>query len=228
MTDDNDALAIYNDRLTRAVLFERVCVRSPEAFFDDSIFSPPLLPRMLRNPRTVWRCQPVLSMISVSVAPLGRGIKSMMSAFLFARRASGRASALGRRDFFAGLALALFADLRVRLGLAEPRSDVTRRSRRRIACVRAHCVFLLPLVAVVARGLENNGDAQLAARRQPIYPAPCDAVEFWPVSIRFDCFPRDVSSRSVAATSTNTFSTESGLRLMESIPCSTRNRANSG
>jgi len=27
-------------------------VRSPAAFFDDSIVSPPLLPRMLTNPRT--------------------------------------------------------------------------------------------------------------------------------------------------------------------------------
>jgi hypothetical protein len=34
-------------------------VRSPAAFFDDSIFSPPLLPRMLTKPRTVCGCQSV-------------------------------------------------------------------------------------------------------------------------------------------------------------------------
>jgi hypothetical protein len=40
------------------------------SFFADSIFSPPLLPRMLTKPRTVWACRPVAAMISASDAPL--------------------------------------------------------------------------------------------------------------------------------------------------------------
>ena len=43
-------------------------VRSPAAFFADSMLWPPLLPRMLTNPRTVCFCQPVACTISVSVA----------------------------------------------------------------------------------------------------------------------------------------------------------------
>src|SRR5579864_213068 len=41
-------------------------VRSPAAFLDDSIFSPPLLPRMLTKPRTVCGCHPVAFMASTS------------------------------------------------------------------------------------------------------------------------------------------------------------------
>ena len=40
------------------VYFAILYVRSPAAFFDESIFCPPLLPRMLTNPRTVCFCQP--------------------------------------------------------------------------------------------------------------------------------------------------------------------------
>jgi hypothetical protein len=47
-------------------------VRSPEVFLADSIFSSPLQPRMLTNPRTVCFCQPVASVISPNVAPLAR------------------------------------------------------------------------------------------------------------------------------------------------------------
>jgi hypothetical protein len=57
-------------------------VRSPAAFFEDSIFSPPLLPRMLTMPRTVCFCQPVAATISVTVAPLARFIIAITSAFL--------------------------------------------------------------------------------------------------------------------------------------------------
>ena len=57
-------------------------VRSPAAFLLDSIFSPPLLPRILTKPHTVWACQPVASMISASVTPLVRFIIAMTSAFL--------------------------------------------------------------------------------------------------------------------------------------------------
>jgi len=48
----------------------------------------------------------------------------MTSAFLFSRRALACAPALGWRDFFAGLALALFADLRPPSGFAGRRWDV--------------------------------------------------------------------------------------------------------
>src|SRR5438045_8141137 len=60
-------------------------VRSPEAFFEDSMRWPPLLPRMLTKPRTVCFCQPVASMISASVAPLDRFIIAITSAFLLLR-----------------------------------------------------------------------------------------------------------------------------------------------
>jgi hypothetical protein len=52
------------------VYFPRLNVRSPAAFLDDSIFSPPLLPRMLTKPRTVCACQFVIVMASARVAPL--------------------------------------------------------------------------------------------------------------------------------------------------------------
>src|SRR5580698_9433568 len=80
-------------------------VRSPASFFDDSIFSPPLLPRMLTKPRTVWACQPVAAMISASVAPFARFINATTSAFLLARSALGLPAAFfGWRAFFAVLA----------------------------------------------------------------------------------------------------------------------------
>ena len=37
--------------------FPILYVRSPPALLDDSIFSPPLLPRMLTKPRTVCGCR---------------------------------------------------------------------------------------------------------------------------------------------------------------------------
>ena len=60
-------------------------LRSPDASLDDSIACPPLLPRMLTKPRTVCACQPVVSMISASVAPLARFIIAITSAFLLTR-----------------------------------------------------------------------------------------------------------------------------------------------
>jgi hypothetical protein len=56
-------------------------------FFEDSIFSPPLLPRILTKPRTVCPCQPVVAMISASAAPLTRFSSALTWAFLFARSA---------------------------------------------------------------------------------------------------------------------------------------------
>ena len=44
--------------------FPILYVRSPAAFLDDSISSPPLLPRMLTKPRTVCGGQPVAFIIS--------------------------------------------------------------------------------------------------------------------------------------------------------------------
>ncbi len=64
-------------------------MRSPASFFLDSIFSPPLLPRMLTKPRTLCACHPVVAMISASVAPLARFISTITSAVLFARSALG-------------------------------------------------------------------------------------------------------------------------------------------
>src|ERR1039457_2718386 len=63
--------------------------RSPAAFFEDSIFSPPLLPRMLAKPLMVCFCQLVTAAISASVAPFARFIIAMTSAFLFVRSAAG-------------------------------------------------------------------------------------------------------------------------------------------
>ena len=80
-------------------------VRSPSALLDDSIFSPPLLPKILTKPRTVWACHLVAAMISASVAPLARFIKAMTSTFLLARSAFGLLAAFfGWRPFFAVLA----------------------------------------------------------------------------------------------------------------------------
>src|SRR3984893_9644267 len=84
--------------------FPILYVRSPAAFLDDSIVSPPLLPRMLTKPRTVCGCQPVVFMISGSVAPFARCIIAMTSAFLLARSAFGLAAGFfARPAFCAGL-----------------------------------------------------------------------------------------------------------------------------
>jgi Protein of unknown function (DUF1579) len=64
-------------------------VRSPPAFFVDSMLWPPLLPRMLTKPRTVCFCQPVVSIISASVTPFARFIIAITSAFLLLRSAAG-------------------------------------------------------------------------------------------------------------------------------------------
>ena len=40
---------------------------------------------MLTKPLTVWRCQPVASMISARVTPFGRFISAMTAAFLLLR-----------------------------------------------------------------------------------------------------------------------------------------------
>jgi hypothetical protein len=95
-------------------------VRWPAAFFEDSIFSPPLLPRILTNPRTVCRCQPVASIISSSVVPFARCIIASTSAFLLVRSDFGlRASLPAGAGFFALLAFfARFAPLASFLGLA--------------------------------------------------------------------------------------------------------------
>src|SRR5207249_3343947 len=63
--------------------------RSPAEFFEDSILASPCLPRMLTNPRTVCFCQPVAAIISASVAPRGRRIMAMTSAFLLLRSPAG-------------------------------------------------------------------------------------------------------------------------------------------
>ncbi len=92
--------------------------RSPESFFEDSIFSPPLLPRMLTKPRTVCGCQPVAFMISANVAPLARFISVITSAFLLARSAFGLLF-LARLAFFRGFAFLVdlrFYDLLLRQG----------------------------------------------------------------------------------------------------------------
>src|ERR1700681_3752921 len=87
-------------------------IRSPAGFFEDSIVSPPLLPRMETKPRTVCGCQPVTSMISASVTPLARFIIAVTSAFLLERSplsalflagaAFTGAAFLAALDFFAG------------------------------------------------------------------------------------------------------------------------------
>jgi hypothetical protein len=93
-------------------------VRSPAAFLDESILWPPLLPRMLTNPRTVCRCQSVAFMISSRVAPFARCIIAITSAFLLARSPFDLlASFLASVAFFA--ALAFLAGLRPPLGFAD-------------------------------------------------------------------------------------------------------------
>jgi hypothetical protein len=121
--------------------FPILYVRSPAAFLDDSIFSPPLLPRMLTKPRTVCGCQPVAFMISASVAPLARFISAITSAFLLVRSVFGLpVGFLARFAFFAGLAF--FPAWRFGF------SRWLRRPLHCIDCVLAHW-FLLDRVAVV-------------------------------------------------------------------------------
>src|SRR5579864_4630722 len=105
----NAAPGAWSRRRLEAELPERylpiLYVRSPAAFLDDSIFSPPLLPRMLTKPRTVCGCQPVAFMISGNVAPFARFIIAITSAFLLVRSAFGLAAGfLARAAFFGGLA----------------------------------------------------------------------------------------------------------------------------
>jgi hypothetical protein len=83
--------------------FPILYVRSPAGFLDDSIVSPPLLPRMLTKPRTVCGCQPVAFMISGRVAPFARFLIAITSAFLLVRSAFGLPTTfLARPAFFAG------------------------------------------------------------------------------------------------------------------------------
>src|SRR6266404_5536967 len=79
-------------------------MHSPTAVCEDSIFSPPLLPRMLTKPRTVCFCQPVVSTISARDAPLARFIMATTTTFLLAPDsvAPFRARARGALAFFLG------------------------------------------------------------------------------------------------------------------------------
>src|SRR5579864_972102 len=86
-------------------------VRSPAVFFEDSIFSPPLLPRRLTNPRTVCACQPVVSMTSASVTPFARFIIAITSAFLFVRSLAFGADLARAGDFLPFAAFVAFAAL---------------------------------------------------------------------------------------------------------------------
>src|ERR1700719_1080225 len=79
-------------------------VRSPEGFLDDSTLVSPFLPRTLTKPRTVCFCQPVADTISSSVAPVGRVIMAITSAFLLLRSAAGLWAA-----FWMGLAADFWA-----------------------------------------------------------------------------------------------------------------------
>ena len=60
--DVNSRPEVGTDDELPEICFPILYVRSPVAlaFFDDSIFSPPLRPRMLTKPRTVCCCQPVV------------------------------------------------------------------------------------------------------------------------------------------------------------------------
>jgi hypothetical protein len=103
--------------------FSILYVRSPAAFLDESILSPPLLPRMLTKPRTVCACHLVAAMISANVAPLARFIRAMTSAFLLARSAFGLPAAfLTRAAFFA--VLAFLRGVRFVFGCGGPASGV--------------------------------------------------------------------------------------------------------
>jgi hypothetical protein len=77
-------------------------VRSPAAFFEEAIFSPPLLPSTLTKPRTVCFCHPVASTISANVTPFARFIIAITSAFLLVRASVAPFCARARREVLAG------------------------------------------------------------------------------------------------------------------------------
>src|ERR1051326_5373785 len=131
-------------------------VRSPAAFFDDSIFSPPLLPSMLTNPRTVCFCQPVASTISASVAPLARFIMAMTSAFLlFVPSAFGFPAAfLTRGAFFASLAF--LAGLLPPLGFAASGTGVAMFSESIAFIWFLLCRKLFAVVTFITRVRRNS------------------------------------------------------------------------
>jgi len=62
-----------------------VCIVRSPAGFRNSTFSPPLITQDAHEPAHVCACQPVVSMISASVAPLARFIIAMTPAFLLLR-----------------------------------------------------------------------------------------------------------------------------------------------
>jgi hypothetical protein len=107
----------------------------PASLFDDSTFSPPLLPRMLTKPRAVCFCQPVAATISANVAPLGALNQRDDLRFGFA----GRLSPL---CFLLAIGLLGGRVLALHLGSACIPGFL------RVACVRARR-FLLDRVAVV-------------------------------------------------------------------------------
>ncbi|MFY9724303.1 MAG: hypothetical protein WAJ87_02355, partial [Bryobacteraceae bacterium] len=60
--------------------------RSPDSFFQDSIFTPCFLPAVEMNPRTLCACHPAAAMISGRVAPFARPIISRIWAPLLCVR----------------------------------------------------------------------------------------------------------------------------------------------
>jgi len=115
-------------------------VRSPLAFFADSIFSPPLLPRSETKPRTVWRCQPVVSMISVSVAPPARLIRSMTVDSLIRPPRFGVRPSFGLARFLRRFGLGALCGFASAFWLRGPTQGCSR-GRCGIDCLRAHRVF---------------------------------------------------------------------------------------
>ena len=142
---------------------EHRALPAPFAFFDDAIFSPPLLPSKLTKPRTVCGCQPVAVMISARVAPLARFNLAITSAFLLVRSVFGAicfrlAVLLGPHSRFHGLGLLGGFPRALRCGLwrfaVGPGID----------CVLAH-LLLLPLVAVVTCITPLRRNSKRALRR---------------------------------------------------------------
>src|ERR1700720_409488 len=88
-------------------------MRSPPSFLADSILSPCFLAAVERNPRTLCACHLVTFMISVSVAPFARPIRSRIFPPLLSARGalalrSGVAAFLPAfAAFFGAAALAL-------------------------------------------------------------------------------------------------------------------------
>src|SRR5579883_77227 len=76
------------------VLLSELETRSPASFLADSILC--FLPAVEMKPRTLWACHSVAFMISASVAPAGRAIRSRIFAPL-----------LSARGFFSTLAVLL-------------------------------------------------------------------------------------------------------------------------